>query len=147
MPIYKRGSLHDTIENRRRNLAGFVHGSVIVAKMVSDIITDNKTPKGLDLFFYTPSGGPQAMPFQMHPSRLRTSPLEPMSRAAAVTGRFWSRDLEADRQPWLTMVARPMPGGPLIAHHDRAWIVFGFGLILTARSSPIFDRRVAMPRA
>lgn len=132
LPIYKRGSLHDTIENRRRNLAGFVHGSVIVAKMVSDIITDNKTPKGLDLFFYAPSGGPQAMPFQMHPSRLRTSPLEPMSRAAAVTGRFWSRDLEADRQPWLTMVARPMPGGPLIAHHDRAWIVFGFGLILTA---------------
>ncbi len=34
LPIYKRGSLHDTIENRRRNLAGFVHGSVIVAKMV-----------------------------------------------------------------------------------------------------------------
>ncbi len=25
-----------------------------------------------------------------------------------------------------------MPNGPLIAHHDRAWIVLVFGLILTA---------------
>ncbi len=132
LPIYKRGSLHDSIESRRQNLAGFVHGSIITAKMVSSIITDNKTPKGLDLFFYQPGGGGQAMPQYLHRSRLRTSALEPMSRAAAVTGRFWSRDLEADGQPWLTMVARPMPGGPLIAHHERAWIVLAFGFILTA---------------
>ena len=34
LPIYKRGSVHDSIESRRRNLAGFVHGSLITAKMV-----------------------------------------------------------------------------------------------------------------
>lgn len=132
LPIYKRGSPHDSIESRRRDLIGFVHGSVITDKMVSTIITDNKTPKGLDLFFYQPGSGAQAMPLYMHPSRLRSPPLEPLSRAAAITGRFWSRDLEADRQPWLTMVAQPMPGGPLIAHHDRSWIVLAFGLLLTA---------------
>lgn len=132
LPIYKRGSLHDSVESRRRNLAGFVHGSVVTAKMVNTIITDNKTPKGLDLFFYTPGSGPQAMPFYTHPSRLRRSPLTPLSRTAATAGSFWSRDLGADGQPWLTMVAQPMPNGPLIAHHDRAWLVLAFGLILTA---------------
>ncbi len=130
LPIYKRGSLHDSVEDRRRNLAGFVHGSVITAKMVSTIIANNKTPKGLDLFFFTPDSGPQAMPFAMHPSRLRTSPLAPLSRASAAAGGYWS-DLKADGQPWLTMVARPMPNGPLVVHHDRAWVVLAFGLILT----------------
>ena len=110
-----------------------MHGSVITDKMVSTIITDNKTAKGLDLFFYQPGSNAQAMPQAtcIHHGFARL-PLEPMSRAAAVTGRFWSRDLEADGQPWLTMVARPMPGGPLIAHHERAWIVLAFGFILTA---------------
>ena len=132
LPIYKRGAPHDTIETRRSNLVGFVHGSVITAKMVSTIITDTKTPKGLDLFFYAPDGGPQAMPLEMHPSRLRSSALAPISRAAAVAGRSWSRDLVADGQPWLRLVARPMPDGPLTAHHERAWAVLAFGLILTA---------------
>jgi diguanylate cyclase (GGDEF)-like protein len=131
LPIYKRGLPHDSIEDRRRNLAGFVHGSVIAAKMVSSIITDNKTPKGLDLLFYLPGSGSQAMPYYMHPSRLRASRLVPISRASASTGRYWSRDLKADGEPWLTMIARPMPDGPLIARHDRAWIVLTFGLILT----------------
>ncbi len=132
LPIYKRGSRHDSIEDRRRNLAGFVHGSVITAKMISAIITDNKTPKGLDLFFFASNSGSQAMPFYVHPSRLRTSPLAPMSRASASAGSYWSRDLNADGQPWLTMIARPMPNGPLMVHHDRAWIVLIFGFIITA---------------
>ena len=49
LPVYKRGSIHDTIEERRRNLFGFVHGSLITGKMVDTIITANKTPKGLEL--------------------------------------------------------------------------------------------------
>ncbi len=131
LPIYKRGSPHDSVEDRRRNLVGFVHGSINTAKMVSTIITNTKTPKGLDLFFFAPGGGAQAMPFYMHASRLRTSPPAPLSRAAADAGCSWSRDLEADGLPWLTMVARPMPDGPLTVHHDRVWIVLAFGLILT----------------
>ena len=51
LPIYKHGSLHDSIEDRRRNLAGFVHGSLLTAKMIDGIITANKTPKGLDSVF------------------------------------------------------------------------------------------------
>jgi diguanylate cyclase (GGDEF)-like protein len=132
LPIYRHGSHPDTVEARRRDLVGFVHWSVITATMVTTVIHNNKTPKGLDLFFYLPDSSAAAIPFFMHPSRLRTSPLAPVSLAKAASGNFWRRDLKADGKAWLTMVARPMPRGPLVAHHDRAWVVLGFGLILTA---------------
>jgi diguanylate cyclase (GGDEF)-like protein len=37
----------------------------------------------------------------------------------------------ADGQRWLTVAARPMPGGPLTVQDHRAWFVFVFGLIIT----------------
>lgn len=131
LPTYRRGPPHDSIEDRRRNLIGFVHGSLTTARMVDTIINDNKTPKGLDLFFFLPGSDSQAMPVYVHPSRLRGPPLAPMSQAEAETGRSWRRDLNADGQPLLTMVARPMPDGPLNARHGRTWVVGSFGLILT----------------
>jgi diguanylate cyclase (GGDEF)-like protein len=131
MPVYKHGSLHDTIEDRRRNLIGFVHGSLITGKMVDTIIAANKTPKGLDVFFFLRGGGRDDMPAYVHSSRLRTTPTEPMSEASLAAGPHWSRDLIADRQPWMTMDVVPMPGGPLIAQHGRSWVVLAFGLILT----------------
>jgi diguanylate cyclase (GGDEF)-like protein len=131
LPIYKRGSPHDTIEDRRRNLIGFVHGTLTTGRMVDTIITATKTPKGLDSFFFQPGGGRDDLPVYVHGSRLRKLPAEPMSEASLAAGPHWSRDLTADGQAWLTMVARPMPNGPLTAHHERAWVVLTFGLILT----------------
>jgi diguanylate cyclase (GGDEF)-like protein len=131
MPVYKHGSLHDTIEKRRLNLIGFVHGSLITGKMVDTIITANKTPKGLDSFFFLPGGGRDDLPAYVHSSRLRTTPVEPMSEASLAAGPHWSRDLMVDGQRWMTMAMVPMPGGPLIAQHGRSWVVLAFGLILT----------------
>ncbi len=132
LPIYRRGSVHDSIESRRHNLAGFVHGSLIIAKMIDLTIADNKSSSDLDLLFFAPGGNPQSMPFYMHPSRLRASPLAPMSRAASTAGIAWSRDLKVDGQRWLTMVARPSSGGAGTADHERAWTVLILGLIITA---------------
>jgi diguanylate cyclase (GGDEF)-like protein len=131
MPVYKHGSLHDTIEDRRRDLIGFVHGSLNTGKMIDTIIAANKTPKGLDSFFFPAGGGRDDLPAYVHSSRLRTTPTEPMSEASLAAGPHWSRDLIADRQPWMTMDVVPMPGGPLIAQHGRSWVVLAFGLILT----------------
>jgi diguanylate cyclase (GGDEF)-like protein len=132
LPIYQRGSPHDWLEDRRRNLVGFVHGSLITGKMVDTIIKNNKTPKGLDTFFYAPGAGPDAMPVYVHGSRLRATPASLATRATLSAGLYWARDLMADGQPWLEMRMIPMPDGPLIVHHDRAWTVLVFGLIVTA---------------
>ena len=131
LPIYKRGSPHDTIENRRRNLVGFVHGSLITTKMIDAIITASKTTEDLDLLFFPPDANPQSMPIYTHDSRLRASPLAPMALAAAAAGGSWSRDLSVDGQHWLTMVARPAPGGAGAPNHERAWTILLLGFIIT----------------
>jgi diguanylate cyclase len=131
MPVYRHGSLHDSIEDRRRNLVGYVHGSLIPSKMIDSIITATKTPKGLELFFFEPGADLDALPVYVHKSRLEVSPIAPMSQAALALGRHWSRDLMADGQRWLTVAVRPMPGGPLTVQDHRAWFVFAFGLIIT----------------
>jgi diguanylate cyclase len=131
LPIYKRGSPHDTVEDRRTNLAGFVHGSLITAKMIDAIISDSKVSKDLDLFLFLPGGDPKASPLYTHLSHVHTPPPTPMFGSAAAAGGSWSRDLKVDGQPWLTMVARPMAGGSGTADHERAWTVLILGLIIT----------------
>jgi diguanylate cyclase (GGDEF)-like protein len=131
LPIYKRGSPHGSIEDRRRNLAGFVHGSLITSKMIEAIIAATKTPKGLDSFFFRPGGGHDDLPIYVHGSRLRKTPAESMSKTSLAAGPHWSRDLVADGQLWMTMEMVPMPDGPLIVRHDRSWLVLAFGLIIT----------------
>ena len=131
LPIYKPGSLHDSVEDRRRNLAGFVHGSLLTGKMIDGIIAANKTPKGLDSFFFEPNAGPDALPNYVHSSRLRQTPAEPMNQVMLSAGPHWSRAITADGQPWLVMDMVPIPGGPLTVYHDRFWLVLIFGLIIT----------------
>ena len=131
LPIYRHDAPHDTLEDRRHNLVGFVHGSLLTSKMV-DTIVNSTAPEGLDIFFFAPGAGADAPPVYIHGSRLRSEPAPPESQAALAKDQHLSRDLIADGQRWLTMVMVPMPDGPLLAAHDRAWLVLIAGLILTA---------------
>jgi diguanylate cyclase (GGDEF)-like protein len=132
LPVYRRGSAHDTVEDRRRNLVGFVHGSFVTAKMIETIIISSSTPQGFDLIFFEPNSGPNALALHTHNSRLRVQPRGPTPQAALMTGLHWTRTLRAGSQSWMTLVAVPMPEGPLTVRHDRAWIVLIFGLIISA---------------
>jgi diguanylate cyclase (GGDEF)-like protein len=132
LPVYRQGSPHATVEERRRNLLGFVHGSFVTTKMIETIINLTTTPQGIDLLFFEPNSGPDALPLYAHGSRLRTLPLQPVPRSSLPAGSYWTRDLMAGNERWMTLVATPMPGGPLMARHDRAWIVLIFGLIISA---------------
>jgi diguanylate cyclase (GGDEF)-like protein len=131
LPVYRRGAPHDSIEDRRLNLIGFVHGSLITSTMIDTIIAANKTPVGLDTYFFEPDSGTDSVPLYVRPSLLRTSPMPAAARDMLPAGQLWSKMLMTGGQPWLRMVVAPMPRGPLAAHHDRAWIVLIFGLIIT----------------
>jgi diguanylate cyclase (GGDEF)-like protein len=130
-PVYRHGAPHDIAEDRRSNLLGFVHGSIIIAKMIETVIAATTTPQGLDMLFYEPEAGPNDRPYYAHASRLRTAPFDPPARAEAEAGASWSRDIMAGPTPWLTLIASPMPNGPLTVRHDRAWLVLISGLIIS----------------
>jgi diguanylate cyclase len=131
LPVYKRGPVPISIEDRRQNLAGFVHGSLVIGKMFETIITTNKTPEGLDSYFFLPDAGSAALPIYVYGSGLRSTALQLANRGSLAAGSHLSQNITADGQLWLTMEMVPMPGGPLIADHDRAWIVLIFGLVIT----------------
>jgi len=131
LPIYHRDAPHDTVSDRRRNLLGFVHGSFITAKMIDTVLEDASVPRGLDLLFFEPECAQEAPPVYVHGSRLRRGPLEPKPLLVLATEPHWSRNLVAGNTPWMKLVAAPMPGGPLMANHDRAWIVLVSGFVIT----------------
>jgi diguanylate cyclase (GGDEF)-like protein len=131
LPVYKRGPLPVSVEDRRRALVGFVHGSLVISKMFANIATANKTPLGLDSLFFLPDTDAAALPIYVYGSGLRSRALQPESRGSLAAGLHLSRDITADGQPWLTMEMVPMPDGPLAVQHDRSWILLIFGLTIT----------------
>src|SRR3984893_3534336 len=131
LPVYRKGVPHNTVEDRRRNLVGFVHGSVITAKMIDTVIVATSIPRGIDLYFFEPESGPTAPPLYVRGSRLRDAPAEPRPQVVLGAEPHWSRNLIAGNMPWMTLVAVPMAGGPLTSRHDRAWIVLISGFIIT----------------
>jgi diguanylate cyclase len=144
LPVYRPGAPNGTVAERRDNLRGFVHGSFITAKMIERILSTATIPQPTDLYFFNPTAGSDAPPIYVHASALRTGPFAPQPRAALMAGAHWSGELIAGDTPLARLVVTPVadgslragrppvPEGLLSAGHDRAWIVFGAGLILTA---------------
>jgi hypothetical protein len=123
---------HDTVGDRRRNLVGFVHGSMVTAKLIDTVIAATTTAQGVDLFLFDPEAGPNGLPLNIHGSRLRALPPEQSPQGALQAGPHWSRDLMAGNAAWVMLVVVPTPGGPLETRHDRTWFMLIAGLILTA---------------
>ena len=51
-PLYWRGQPHVTVEDRRRNLIGFVQGVFQTGVLIETILTNSVVPGGLDLYFF-----------------------------------------------------------------------------------------------
>lgn len=52
MPVYRPGLAHDTIQDRRDNLAGFVQGVFQSGVMIETILDTTTAPVGLDIYFF-----------------------------------------------------------------------------------------------
>jgi hypothetical protein len=85
LPVYRQGLPHDTVEDRRRNLAGFVHGSMLTARLIETVIAATTTPQGVDLLLFDPQGGPNRLPLYVHSSRLRALPAQQRPQAELQT--------------------------------------------------------------
>jgi diguanylate cyclase (GGDEF)-like protein/PAS domain S-box-containing protein len=131
MPVYAPGQPHETVEDRRRNLIGFVQGVFQTSVMVETILETTTTARGLDLYIYGADSGDGAAPLLFHPSRARAVPADARPRAEVSSGLHWIGELNPGDSRW-TFIAAPIPGGPGYTSHGVAWLVLGSVLLVTA---------------
>ncbi|MDB5501542.1 MAG: diguanylate cyclase/phosphodiesterase [Tardiphaga sp.] len=126
LPIYKRGLPHESVEERRQNLAGFVQGVFQIDTIVAATLHGIQTPADYYIFA-SEAGSSTRLIYSSLPKpsgELLAASHGPEFDAAL----HWSGKIDvADRQ-W-RMVAVPKRGSILV--HSRAWILLAAGLCLT----------------
>jgi CHASE1-domain containing sensor protein len=130
LPVYRPGAAHDTIEERRKNLIGFVHAAFQTNVLLDAIIKTVANAGGLDLYFFSDKEGRAALLY-FHGASARTVATGPRSRETLVGGPHWSGDLRVGDATW-TLIVVPVSGGPVSAGHGAAWFVLIVGLFLSA---------------
>ena len=136
LPVYKAGLSSESIDERRRNLIGFVQGVFRIQDVVETILAraTARTGPDLDLYLFEPADAARASLVYFHPSRRRTSPSEPLPLASLVAGPHWTSEIKVGDAKW-KFVAVPIPGGPGIPNHYGAWLVLLGGLIVSAMAA------------
>ncbi|HXW22215.1 MAG TPA: diguanylate cyclase [Rhodomicrobium sp.] len=129
LPVYAPNLPHESIEDRRRNLIGFVQGAFRTGVMIETVLGAT-SPGGLDLYFMSGDSDREGTLLYFHPSRARAGKTEPLSRAALFSGLHWTRELHIGDRKWL-LVAAPIPGGPGVADYSAAWIALMVGLLFS----------------
>ena len=126
LPIYKRGLPHNSVEERRRNLVGFVQGVFQIDTMIAATLRGIRIPA--DYYVFSSEAGSSTRPIYSSLLKPSGEPLAGSRRAEFDTAFHWSGKIAiADRQWW--MVAVPEQGSILM--HSRAWILLTAGLCLT----------------
>jgi diguanylate cyclase (GGDEF)-like protein len=131
LPVYRAGVPNDTVEDRRRNLLGFVHAGFQTGILLESLIEASTKAAGLDLYFYPGDDSPErSTPLYFHGGSASTAASGPQPRAALIAGPHWSGELDVGDAHWTT-IAVPIPGGPATASHTAGWVVLLCGLLLS----------------
>jgi diguanylate cyclase (GGDEF)-like protein/PAS domain S-box-containing protein len=131
VPIYAQGLPHDTVEDRRSNLIGFVQSTFQISIMIEKILANATNPPGLDLYVFDADSGRNASPLHFHSASDRTVPVAPRQRAELIAGPHWTGGLRAGDARW-TIVATSIPGGPGTPGHEASWFVLAGCLLVSA---------------
>ncbi|MEA2944114.1 MAG: hypothetical protein QOD09_4643, partial [Bradyrhizobium sp.] len=126
LPIYKRGLPHNSVEERRRNLVGFVQGVFQIDTMIAATLRGIRIPA--DYYVFSSEAGTSTRSIYTSLLKPPDGPLAARRRAATDTAFHWSGKIAvADRQ-W-QMIAVPEQRSILV--HPRAWMILTAGLGLT----------------
>ena len=128
LPVYRRDLPHETVEDRRRNLLGFVQGVFQFSVMVDTILAATKSP--LDILMFDADAGANDMPTHVYASSARPAPLGIQSQARLARVPHWASELSAGDKHWKLVAIPPIRASEL-GGLDRAWIVLIAGLLVT----------------
>ncbi len=131
LPIYKPGLPHDSVQERRNNLAGFVQGAFQISLLIDTVLAKTKADRKLNFFLFDAEAGNAALPFYFDAPDILAAPLAARRRAALVSGLYWSQTINVGDRKW-AYVATPMPGGVGTPNHVGSWGLLAAGLFTTA---------------
>ena len=127
LPVYARSLPHETLEDRRRNLRGFVQAVFQIRVMVDKIYGGAKAPVRVYLF---PPNAAVDDPSIYFASRLGIEPIEAKSQTGLAAELYRSFPLKFGDIQW-TMVVAPEAAGFMSATHQQSWLVLITGLLLS----------------
>jgi diguanylate cyclase (GGDEF)-like protein/PAS domain S-box-containing protein len=131
LPVYWPDLPRDTVEDRRRNLKGFVQGVFRVRTMIEGILSRANIDTGLDLYLYAATADDDATPIFHRPSSGTRNAGSTLSLGHVGDNASWPAEIRAGDGRW-TLVAVPVPGGPGTPNHQSAWLALLGGLLVTA---------------
>src|SRR5512142_535368 len=76
LPVYRANFPHDSVEQRRQNFLGFVHGAFRTSDAFDHIVMTSTAPRGLDLYLFAADPEADARPLHAQVSRLRANRAE-----------------------------------------------------------------------
>jgi diguanylate cyclase (GGDEF)-like protein len=133
-PVYQHGAPQQSIEERRRNLRGFVV-TVLSVKEVFSVSLQSFRPAGLDALLLAsakPGGGQEVLHF--HPSRSRTAPIPPPGREEVTTGPYQKFPIRVPGGEW-SLLFRPAPAFYQEHESPQPWVILVVGLLLTTMAA------------
>lgn len=129
-PKFEPGALHDTAQDRRHNLMGFVRVALVPSALINQVLRGQHSALGADISFFQAGAGPVALPFYVRSSPSRTTPASASPRGELDAGLHFTGEVTLADSRW-TMIVTPVPGGSILADHGRAALVAAMGLLLT----------------
>ena len=130
-PVYRAGSPHGTLKDRKDNLIGFVQAVFQTSVLLETLINTTTKATGLDLYFFpADNSSNEFTPLYFHSGSARVVPSEFQSRAALATAPKWSGTLSVGDADWI-LIATPIPGGPAAADKTGTWVILIFGTLLS----------------
>jgi signal transduction histidine kinase/CheY-like chemotaxis protein/HPt (histidine-containing phosphotransfer) domain-containing protein len=129
LPVYRSGLPHASIEDRRRNLVGFVEGVFQISTMFEGIFSTRASTKDRDFYFFGPQAQPEEPSVFVHASNAASGALSGFTRAELEARIHWSTVLPVGDNAW-TLVVVPTSDA-LVTQNGRATIILAGGLLAT----------------
>ncbi len=128
LPVYRKGAPTDSVDDRRRNLEGFVLGVYRIADIVEEALR-HLEPQGVDVHLYDSSAATGERFLHFHSSRTRESPGAPSidETLSPQSGLHFDEIVELADRKWLVRCT-PTPGFIAAASTLQPWGILAGGL-------------------
>ena len=109
LPVYRFGLPNASIEERRRNLVGFVQGVFNLSGMIEGIFSTRTPTRDRDFYFFGPKAGPAEPSIYVHTSGPASDALSGSTQAELEARIHWSTVVPVGDKVW-TLVVVPSSG-------------------------------------